>query len=532
LYLVIALLIKIVYVCKVTKNLFLFTKIFMAHITDDISRTFDEYLILPGLTKKEHVPSNVSLTAPVSKYFPKSSLSQVTLNIPIVSAAMQSVSGINLGIALARKGGASFIYCSQSIEAQAEMVKKVKEHKAGFVESDSNLSPNATLKDAVALRTRTGHSTIAITENGGRKTKLLGLLTSKDFWEFKDDLSRSVAEHFTPVEKLVKASTGTSLQDATELLWQHKKECLPIVDHEGNLDSLVFRKDYFDHKSNPYELTDAKKRLVVGAAINTHDFKERAKALIEAGVDMLCLDSSDGHSEWQAEASTFIKKEFGENVIVGGGNVVTREGFDYLVTVGKLDFIKVGIGGGSICITRGQKGIGRGQASALLEVAEARNKYYKETGVYVPLCSDGGLNNDSQILIALAMGADFIMMGKYFAMTDESPTEKFEYSGKLYKPYWGEGSIRARNWQRYTKSDTSGLVFEEGVDAYVPYSGPLADKLSTTVSKIKSTFCNIGALTIREFQEKAVLTRVSEMTLKEGGTSTVEQFRGMQELTN
>jgi IMP dehydrogenase len=363
-----------------------------------------------------------------------------------------------------------------------------------------------------------------VTEGGESHSKLLGLLTSKDFWEFKDDLNRPVGEFCTPVEKLVLAKEGVSLQEATLLLWKNKKECLPIVDEKGNLRYLVFRKDYFDHHEFPDELTDAHKRLVVGAALNTHDYWDRAAALVEAGVDLLCFDSSDGFSEWQAEGVANVKKQHGDRVVVGGGNVVDKEGFRFLVEKAGADFVKVGIGGGSICITREQKGIGRGQASAIMEIAAERDQYARETGIYVPICSDGGLNSDTQIIVALAMGADFVMMGKYFAMTAESPTAKITYRGRLYKPYWGEGSNRARNWQRYKQGDGEGLVFEEGVDAYVPFSGALADKVEVSLAKIRATMCNCGVLTLKDLHENARLTRVSELTIVEGGTSTVERL--------
>lgn len=499
----------------------------MAQVIDDISRTFHEYLLLPGLTRKEHIPSNVSLKVPLTRYAVKDG-PRTVLNVPFVSAAMQAVSGDELAIALARKGGCAFIFCSQSIESQSEMVRQVKEHKAGFVESDSNLPPHATLEDAVALRRRTGHSTIAITKDGSKNSRLLGLLTSKDFWEFKDDLKRPISDFFTPVERLIMAEEGISLQEATEKLWKHKKECLPVIDKSGSLKALVFRRDYFDHKSNPDELTDSRKRLLVGAALNTHDYKERATALVAAGADCFVIDSSDGHTEWQAEAARWIKTEFGERVIVGGGNVVTAEGFEYLVESGQVDFVKIGIGGGSICITREQKGLGRGQASAVMDVAAARDAYCQRTGVYVPICSDGGLNSDTNIIVALAMGADFLMMGKYFASTEESPTERITYRGRVYKPYWGEGSNRARNWERYKQSERPELIFEEGVDAYVPYSGPLSDKLNITLAKLRSAMCNAGVLGVKEFHRDARLTRVSELTILEGGTSTVEQLDRLQ----
>jgi IMP dehydrogenase len=501
----------------------------MAKIIENISRTFDEYLILPGLTRREHVSGSVSLSVPLAKYS-RGEKSRAYLNIPFVSSAMQAVSGTELASSLARKGGCSFIFCSQSIESQAAMVREVKEHKAGFVVSDSNLNPLATLRDAVELRRKMGHSTIPITEGGKRHSKLLGLLTSKDFWEFKDNLDAPVSAYFTPIDRLIFGFEGLTLQEATEKLWKHKKECLPIVDEQMNLQSLVFRRDYFEAKENPLQLTDNNKRLFVGAALNTHDYIERSEALIQAGVDALFVDSSDGYTEWQSDAIKYVREKYGNRVIIGGGNIVTKEAFLYLVEEAGVDFVKVGIGGGSICITREQKGIGRGQATAVQEVALARDEYFKRTGIYIPICSDGGLHNDTHIIMALAMGADFVMMGKYFAMTDESPTPKVTFEGRTYKPYWGEGSNRARNWQRYRDSEetSEGLKFEEGVDAYVPYSGPLADKLKVSLAKIKGTFCNVGALTVREFQENVVLTRVSEMTLIEGGASQVHHLDRVQ----
>lgn len=499
----------------------------MATIISDISRTFDEYLILPGLSTKQHVSQSIDLAVPITKYV-RGEMPRASLNIPIVSSAMQSVSGSRLAIALARKGGSSFVFCSQSIESQVAMVREVKDHKAGFVRSDSNLTPDSTLHEAVALRRKTGHSTIAITDNGTSSGVLLGLLTSKDIWEFKDDLSLPISGFFTPKENLIYGNEGISLNEATEILWKNKKECLPIISKDGRLCSLVFRKDYFESKANPHQLTDADKRLFVGAAVNTHDYRERGPALYEAGADCLCVDSSDGYSEWQKDASLWLREKLGPKAIIGGGNVVTGEAFRYLVEEANVDFVKVGIGGGSICITREQKGIGRGQASALMDVARARDEYFTETGTYVPICSDGGLSTDTHIIMALAMGADFVMMGKYFAMTEESPTNKVTFEGRLYKPYWGEGSVRARNWQRYREDGGEGLKFEEGVDAFVPYSGPLAEKLEVTLAKVKGTFCNIGAANLREFQQKAQLTRVSEMTLVESGTSGVQQLDRIQ----
>jgi IMP dehydrogenase len=494
----------------------------MAKIIDEVSRTFSEYLLIPRLSRAEHRAGNVSLRAPISRYRPGEGGPRFSLNMPFVSASMQSVSGPEMAIALARMGGLAFIYCSQAIEAQAAMVARVKAHKAGFVPSDSNLRPTDTLADAVALSRRTGHSTIPITHDGSGNGTFLGILTEKDYWEFDDDLSRPVSEFMTAREKVILAHAGISLHEANRQLRKGKKECLPILDDAGRLHSLVFKKDYVDHINNPGELLDGQKRFAVGAAFNTHDYRERVPALVEAGADALCIDASDGYSEFQRDAALWARERFGDKVALGGGNIVHGDAFRYLAEDARLDFVKVGIGGGSICITREQKGIGRGQASALMAVASERDKYLAETGDYVPICSDGGLSNDTQIIIALAMGADFVMMGRYFAMTNESPTPRVSISGRIYKPYWGEGSNRARNWQRYANGGADGgLKFEEGVDAYVPVVGSVKDAIDVTAAKLKATMCNMGSLTVKEFADNAVLTRLSEQSFIEGGTPNV-----------
>ncbi len=492
----------------------------MAKIIPDVSRTFSEYLLIPRLTKKEHSVMNVSLKTPISR-FNKGEEPRLSMNIPFVSASMQAVSGSKMAVSLSRRGGLAFIFTSQPIEEQAAMISKVKRYKAGFVPSDSNVKPDSSVQEAIKLSKITGHSTIAVTEDGSQHGKFMGILTDKDFWEFNDDLSRPVSDFMTPADKVIFGKVGISLHDANVLLHENKKECLPILEENGNLHSLVFKKDYVDHHNNPDELLDDKKRMVVAAAINTHDYKERVPALVEAGADVLSIDASDGFSEYQKECALWIREKYGDSVVIGGGNVVSADGFRYLAEEAQLDFVKVGIGGGSICITREQKGIGRGQASALMDVVEERNKYYEETGIYVPVCSDGGLANDTQIIIALAMGADFVMMGRYFAMTNESPTPKVSMNGRIYKPYWGEGSNRARNWQRYNNAGEDYLKFEEGVDAYVPVVGSVNDALNVTLAKLKSTLCNNGSLTLQEFANNSVLTRISEQSFVESGTSTV-----------
>ncbi|WMJ72104.1 IMP dehydrogenase [Cytophagaceae bacterium ABcell3] len=491
----------------------------MARFLNDISRTFSEYLLIPGLTTKECIPDNVSLKTPVVKY-KKGEEPPIQLNIPFVSAIMQSVSDDQMAIALARNGGMSFVYGSQTIERQAEMVRRVKKFKAGFVISDANLTPEHTLKDVVALKAKTGYSTVGITEDGSSHGKLLGIVTSRDYREGRDKPDKKIKDFMTPFSRLVYGKLGMTLREANDLIWDNKLNSIPIIDDKQNLRYLVFRKDYENHKEHPLELSDSNKKLMVGAGINTRDYEERVAALIEAGADVLCVDSSDGFSEYQSETIKYIKEKYGEEVKIGGGNVVDKEGFLYLVEAG-ADFIKVGIGGGSICITREQKGIGRGQATAIVEVAQARDEYFKETGIYVPLCSDGGIVQDYHMVLALAMGADFLMMGRYFARFDESPTKKLKVGNNYVKEYWGEGSNRARNWQRYDAGGKEGLKFEEGVDSYVPYAGKLKDNLDITLGKIKSTMCSCGAITIPELQEKAKITLVSSTSIIEGGAHDV-----------
>lgn len=492
----------------------------MAYYFEQPSRTFGEYLLVPGYSSSACVPDAVSLKTPLVKYRKGQEECPLTMNIPMVSAIMQSVSGNRLAIALAKQGGVSFIYGSQSIEDEAAMVARVKGYKKGFVTSDSNLKPTATLADVLALKEKTGHSTVAITEDGTPHGKLLGIVASRDYRVSRMDLSEPVSSFMTPLEKLVCAPETTSLKEANDIIWDNKINSLPLVDANGCLKYMVFRKDYDSHKENMNELLDANKSYIVGAGINTRDYADRVPALIEAGVDVLCIDSSEGFSEWQSRTISWIREHYGDKVKVGAGNVVDRDGFRFLAEAG-ADFIKVGIGGGSICITRETKGIGRGQATAVIEVAAARDEYYKETGIYIPICSDGGIVHDYHMTLALAMGADFVMLGRYFARFDESPTNKLRINGSYVKEYWGEGSNRARNWQRYDLGGSSKLSFEEGVDSYVPYAGSLADGVGTTLYKIRSTMCNCGALSIPELQEKARLTVVSSTSIVEGGSHDV-----------
>jgi IMP dehydrogenase len=501
----------------------------MATYISDPSRTFNEYLLIPGYSSSECVPQNVTLRTPLVKYR-RGEEPALSLNIPLVSAIMQAVSDDRMAVALAREGGVSFIYGSQSVESEAEMVRRAKAYKAGFVRSDSNLKPDDTLADVIALKERTGHSTMAVTEDGTPEGGLVGIVTSRDYRVSRMSPDTRVYTFMTPLSKLVCAPEGTSLKDANDIIWDHKLNALPIINEKGQLCYIVFRKDYDSHKENRDELLDDHKRYVVGAGVNTRDYETRIPALVEAGADVLCIDSSEGFSEWQARTLAWVRSRYGDTVKIGAGNVVDADGFRFLADAG-ADFVKVGIGGGSICITRETKGIGRGQATALIDVCKARDEYFEETGVYVPVCSDGGIVYDHHVTLALAMGADFIMLGRYFARFDESPSRKVNLNGTYYKEYWGEGSARARNWQRYDLGGDKKLSFEEGVDSYVPYAGSLRDNVALTLSKVKSTMCNCGALSIAEFQKKAKLTLVSATSIVEGGAhdvirkNTTEPFR-------
>ncbi|MCI8632825.1 MAG: IMP dehydrogenase [Lachnospiraceae bacterium] len=488
----------------------------MAYYFSEPSHTFSEYLLVPGYSSSECIPSNVSLKTPLVKYRKGQEECPLSLNIPMVSAIMQSVSGEKMAIALATEGGVSFIYGSQTIEEEAAMVARVKNYKAGFVASDSNINPEDTLADVLALKQETGHSTMAVTEDGTPTGKLVGIVTSRDYRVSRMDPQTKVKEFMTPFESIIYAKDGITLKEANDIIWEHKLNSLPIVDEHQRLKYFVFRKDYSSHKENPNEMLDEHKRYIVGAGINTRDYAERVPALVEAGADVLCIDSSEGFSEWQKLTLDFIRSKYGDSVKVGAGNVVDREGFLYLAKAG-ADFIKIGIGGGSICITREQKGIGRGQASAVIEVAQARDEYFKETGIYIPICSDGGIVHDYHMTLALAMGADFMMLGRYFARFDESPTNRIMVNGTYMKEYWGEGSNRARNWQRYDMGGDKKLSFEEGVDSYVPYAGSLKDNVNLSLSKVKHTMCNCGCLSIPELQEKAKITLVSATSIVEGG---------------
>jgi IMP dehydrogenase len=477
-------------------------------ILPEISRTFGEYLLLPNLTEEGCTPDSVHLSAPLVRHR-VGEPSPMRISVPLVSAIMGAVSSPQLAIALAQVGGISFIHQNQSIADQAAMVTVVKRHKAGFRHNDYNIKPSDTLGEADDLLTRTDQEVVVVTDDGSPSGKFLGLISGQDFNFHRHDRDDSVESRMRPAGELVTGSPDMSLTAANALLWDSRQNVLPVVDAHGRIASLVHSRDYELHKQFNTETVDVDKRFRVGAGVNSRDFRERIPALVDAGADVLCLDSSDGYSVWQKRVLDFVRDEYGDTVRIGAGNVVDARGFRYLADAG-ADFVKVGIGGGSICITRDQKGIGRGQASALAEIAKERDAYAEQNGIYVPLCSDGGILHDSHMAIAFAFGADFLMLGRYFARFDESPAPRVKINGQYFKEYWGEGSARARNVARYGQG--TELAFEEGVDGYVNYAGSLFLNVNVTLAKIRSTMVSCGSTTLRQFHESATLVQVSQQT--------------------
>ncbi|MFI0742756.1 IMP dehydrogenase [Streptomyces sp. NPDC021100] len=480
-------------------------------ILPEISRTLNEYLLVPGLTTEDCTPDKIDLSAPLVRH-QVGERAPVEIATPLVSAIMQAVSSPALAVALAQNGGVAFVHQNQSADAQAADVRAVKQHKAGFRPNRVTVAPSTSLGEVDRLLTAVDQGVAVVTDTGAADGRFVGLIGSDDFHLQRHGAEELVKARMRPREEVRTASAEVTLSEANEMLWEHRLDVLPLLDAEDRVVSLVLKRDYQEHKSHRLASVDGHKRLRVGAGINSRDYRGRVPALVEAGADVLCLDSSDGYSVFQAQALAWVREEYGEEVFVGAGNVVDGRAFRYLADAGAA-FVKVGIGGGSICITRDQKGIGRGQASALLDVVRERDAYAQETGVYVPICCDGGLLSDYHMAIALAMGTDFIMLGRYFARFDEAPSRKVRVDGQVFKEYWGEGSSRARNAARYGQGET--MVFEEGVDGYVPYVGSLHTTVAQTRAKLAATMSSCGATSLRSFHEGAVLVQVSERSYEQ-----------------
>lgn len=482
-------------------------------IIDVPARSLSEYRLLTGLTDLDRTMSNVDLTARLCRR----SNEHLMLKIPILSAAMQAVTGSRLAIALAQYGGLGVFPCSIPIDEEVRQIQEVKRFKGGFQTEVIALGPTDRLERAVALERERGFSTFPVTEDGSPHGRMIGLLTDKNFDPRKDrDLpvsARMISDPDVGVEI-------TDLKEANRLLVQYGHGVLPIVDREGRLSAVVFKKDLEKHLDFPDERVDERKRLMVAAAASTQPRdRERIAAVAEAGADVIVVDSSDGYSTFQGETIEHIKGE--HNLPVISGNIITEEGFLHLAESG-ADAIKIGMGIGAGCITQEVKGTGRGQATAMIEVARARDAYAERTGTYLPLIADGGIENSGGMVVALALGADSLMMGRFFAGFTESagPARRHPVHGSV-KEYWMEASDKARNYGRY--ETTRDFFFEEGVEGFVEHIGSLYDHFSKTIHQIKAGLSSAGCCTIEELHRNAVVELQSVVALRDSGIHGIQK---------
>lgn len=463
-------------------------------------------VMLPDRVTRELTSDAVDISTPLTKYR-SGETPAIRLNIPFLSAAMQAVSGPRMGIALARMGGLADIYCSQPVEEQAYMVRTVKRHKGAFIEPEV-VAPDDTLEYVAARMRTTGYSKFFVTEGKEQNGRLLGVITVNDFDE-ELHYNLPVSQRMQPVAQLdvvYDDEVGYDVRAANQLAKESHHSALPVLYRDGRLRDVIFRKDIHAHREHKDELLDAKKRLMVAAAVNTHDYRERVPALVDAGADVLIIDTSQGYSDYVKDASHFIRNEY-PGVPLIGGNIVTAEGFRFLVEECGVDGVKAGMGIGSICITPEQIGVARGQDRAIEEVARARDEYFTETGVYVPIIADGGMSEAHDILIALSLGADSAMLGRMLAGTDESPTKVNYNLSPPQKLYWGEGSERARNWR---ERRGYSAAFEEGVEGWVPYVGLAEPYLTIKIAKIRDGMKKVGCRDISHLHRYVVVEVISE----------------------
>ncbi len=478
------------------------------------SRTLGEFRLLCGLTTRTCTVDRIDLRSHL--FADRQGCRPLVLNTPVLAAAMQAVSGSTMGIEMARLGGAAVLFCSQTAADEADMVRRVKNHRAGFVEPRT-VPPSLTIAELHAIHRETGFSNFPVVDPAGH---LLGLIGRRDY-DLLAHAPQPVSERMIPRSGLDVGVEVTDLPTAHHLLVAGHQAVLPIVDREDRLLFLVFRKDIQDHLDNPAQVVDEAGRLLCLAAINTLDYADRVPALVEAGADALVIDSSDGYSVFQAETLEWIAARW-PDLPVMGGNVINAEGFHFLVKHGARA-VKVGMGSGSICITQEQKGTGRGLATAIMEVTAARDAHRVRTGVHVPVVADGGLGTSRDVVTALALGADAVMMGRYLARMEESPTEKVQVGNRIMKPYWGEGSSRARDWKaaRYAQN-----AFVEGVEGFVEYAGRLRDELPRMLAKIRAAMSSAGCATLQELHERAELELVSALSIREGKVHDIYTAHG------
>ncbi len=475
----------------------------MAKVLQNPSHSLKEFRILPGYTPTDGNAPNVDLKTRLCR---KGS-DFIRINTPFLSAAMQAVTGVEMAIALAQLGGIGILPVSQPTDEQCAKVGQVKRFKAGFQTNIVTLSPDQPIAAVAHIIRDTGYTTFPVTQSGEFHDKLIGILTDKDFDE-RRDLECTVGERMkTDVQY---GTEVTELRAANDLMIRYGRGFLPILSKEGILQTVVFKKDLDKHLRHPNESIDDLKRLLVGAAISTHpEDRERVQALIEHDVDVLVIDASDGHTEYQREMIKYVKKQ-GDTPVIGG-NIVTAEGFRFLVEAG-ADAVKVGMGIGSGCTTQEVKATGRGQGTTLMEVGAARDQWQADVGAYIPLVADGGISGPAEMSIALALGADTIMMGNFFARYTESQGSLMRNAaGEIVKEYWMEGSMRAHNMRRYAQ--TKENFFEEGISGYVPHVGSIFDKLPTVIQMLRATLATAGCRTVDQLHANAVLEMQSPSAL-------------------
>ncbi|WP_422447022.1 IMP dehydrogenase [Thermoanaerobacterium sp. DL9XJH110] len=455
--------------------------------------SFDDVLVLPA--KSEVLPKDVDVSTRLTN--------KIRLNIPIISAGMDTVTEARLAIALAREGGIGIIHKNMSIEKQALEVDKVKRSEHGVIVDPFYLSPDNRIGEALELMERYKISGVPITENG----KLVGIITNRDL-RFEDDMNKKIKEVMTK-ENLVTAPEGTTLEEAKGILKKHKIEKLPIVDENFNLKGLITIKDIEKAIKYPNSAKDKNGRLLVGAAVGvSRDMEDRVRALVEAKVDVVVVDTAHGHSRGVLEAVYRIKEMYPDLQVIAG-NVATAEGTRELIKAG-ADAVKVGMGPGSICTTRVVAGIGVPQITAIYDCAQEAQIYN------IPIIADGGIKYSGDIVKAIAAGADSVMIGSLFAGTEESPGEIEIYKGRSFKVYRGMGSVGAMEQgskDRYFQEDMKKLV-PEGVEGRVPYKGPLSETVYQLVGGLRAGMGYCGARNITELQ-KAKFVRITPSGLRE-----------------
>ncbi len=475
----------------------------MANFLEKTGLTFDDVLLVPA--RSNVLPSEVDVSTHITQ--------QIKLNIPIMSAAMDTVTEFQMAIALARQGGLGVIHKNMSIKSQAEEVDKVKRSESGMIVDPITLPPTDTLADALEVMSRFSISGIPITENG----KLVGILTNRDL-RFQKDTGQRISNVMTS-KNLVTVKEGTNLETAQEILHQHRIEKLLIVDENQMLKGMITVKDIMKRIQYPSACKDERGRLRVSAAVGAgRDLEERAEALVNAGVDILTIDSSHGHSEGVLKAVSLIKKKFPEMPVIAG-NIATAEGAQAMIDAG-ADCVKVGIGPGSICTTRIVTGAGMPQVTAIINAVEAAQK----SGT--PVIADGGIRYSGDIVKALACGASVTMVGSLFAGTDESPGETLLFEGRSFKVYRGMGSVEAMksgSKDRYFQEHETeaGKLVPEGIEGRVPYKGALQESVFQLMGGLRAGMGIAGAANLKVLREKSKLVQITAAGVTESHPHSV-----------